>query len=261
MRRFLEMSWMDFKGHRAEFNLEEFLLLDTLYPFVTMAFYVVMASYAYQTKDVTDWVVGNAFLLCVNICIFSLGAGFMGERRTGRIRSVIASPLSKIVIVLQKGFISCLVSILTTMVGLLVGCIVFHVSFEGVSIMGIIGVLLVAMFAATGLGVFLSSLGLITDSMHLVLNTVNYILLLFTGSNFPISQLPPVTRVFSKCLPLTHSIAAARRVMHGASLLDEVILQLLLREAVVGLLYFAVAAIVVRYAEKRAIIKGTYDLF
>ena len=60
--QFLRMSWLNFKGQRAAFNIEEFILLETLYPFFTLVFYCVMAGYAYQTTNLTDWVLGNAFL-------------------------------------------------------------------------------------------------------------------------------------------------------------------------------------------------------
>ena len=107
--QFLRMAWLNFKGQRAAFNLEEFVLMQTLYPFLTLIFYCVMAAYAYNTSNIMDWVVGNAFLLCVNTCIFSLGTCFMGERYFGRIRSIMVGCLNKFAIVLQKGFFSIVV--------------------------------------------------------------------------------------------------------------------------------------------------------
>jgi len=101
---FLHMSWLNFKGQRAAFHFEEFILLDTAYPFLTLVFYCVMAGFAYGTADVTDWVIGNAFMLCTNTCLFSLGTCFVGERYYGRIRSIIVGKISKFEIVLQKGF-------------------------------------------------------------------------------------------------------------------------------------------------------------
>ena len=99
---FLHMAWLNFKGQRAAFNLEEFLLLETAYPFLTLMFHCVMAGYAFDTANLTDWVIGNAFLLCTNICVFSLGSSFRAERAYGRIRSIMVGRTSKIEIVLQK---------------------------------------------------------------------------------------------------------------------------------------------------------------
>ena len=129
LRRFIEQSWLCFKGQKAQFEWEEFLLFDTLYPFVTLAFYCVVAGYTFQTMDVTDWVIGNAFLLCVNTCIFSLGSSFVSERAYGRIRSMIVSPASRVAMVLEKGVFISIETTITTFVGFLTGCIVIKKCF------------------------------------------------------------------------------------------------------------------------------------
>ncbi len=257
--QFFKMAWLDFKGQRAAFNLEEFLLLETGYPFLTLVFYCVMAGFAYDTTDIAGWVVGNAFLLCTNICIFSLGNSFMGERYYGRIRSIIVGELSKIQIILQKGFFSSLISVVTTLAGFGLGCVVFSISFVGIPWGALLVILLFAMFAAASFGLFLSTLGLMFHQMHFVLNLMSYVLLLFTGSNFPVEQLPKAGQVISYLLPLTRSIEAAKGAMAGMSLPEFG--ELLLGEFLVGSVYVLLAVFVVKKAEQIAIQKGTMELF
>ena len=256
---FLHMAWLNFKGQRAAFNLEEFLLLETAYPFITLMFHCVLAGYAFQTTNLTDWVIGNAFLLCTNICVFSLGSSFRAERAFGRIRSIMTSSTSKIEIVLQKGFFSGLVSIGTTFAGFALGCVVFHVSISGVHWGGILLCFVTAMFAAMGFGLVLSVFGLMSHQMHLILNLMEYVLLIFTGSNFPVSQLPEVFQVISYILPLTRSIAAARGIVSGMEFSQ--ITLLLTGEIAVGIFYIIFAAVLVKCAEKTAIKNGTLELF
>lgn len=257
--QFLRMSWINFKGQRAAFNLEEFLLLETMYPFLTLVFYCVMAGYAYQTTNLTDWVLGNAFLLCTNICVFSLGTSFVGERYFGRIRSIMVGEKSKIMIVLEKGFIAGLVSMLTTFAGLLLGCLVFGIDLTKMPLLELLVILVIAMFAATGFGMFLSAIGLVSDQMHLILNMVQYLLLIFTGANFPISQLPIVVRWISWMLPLSRSIQVSREVVKGSTLLSHS--GMLVAELLVGVCYLVLAAGLMKWAERKAIKKGTMDLF
>lgn len=257
--QFLRMSWINFKGQRAAFNLEEFLLLETMYPFLTLVFYCVMAGYAYKTTNLTDWVLGNAFLLCTNICVFSLGTSFVGERYFGRIRSIMVGDKSKIMIVLEKGFIAGLVSMLTTFTGLLLGCLVFGIDLTKMPLLELFVILIIAMFAATGFGMFLSAIGLVSDQMHLILNMVQYILLIFTGANFPISQLPIVVRWISWMLPLSRSIQVSREVVKGSTLLSHS--GMLVAELLVGVSYLVLAAGLMKWAERKAIKKGTTDLF
>ena len=257
--QFLRMSWLNFKGQRAAFNIEEFILLETLYPFFTLVFYCVMAGYAYQTTNLTDWVLGNAFLLCTNICIFSLGTSFVGERYCGRIRSIMVGQKSKLVIVMEKGFFAGIVSLATTFLGLLGGCLAFRIPLSSLPLAELLLVLVVAMFAATGFGMFLSTLGLVSDQMHLILNLVQYVLLIFTGSNFPVSQLPWMVRWISWTLPLTRSIQVARDITKGSALSSCV--GLLFQELLVGVCFFALAAVLMKWAEKIAVQKGTMELF
>lgn len=49
---------------------------------------------------------------------------------------------------------------------------------------------------------------LMSDSMHLVLNVVSYLLMIFTGAEFPVSQLPLAGRIVAQFMPLTKSISA-----------------------------------------------------
>jgi len=256
---FLHMAWLNFKGQRAAFNLEEFLLLETAYPFLTLMFHCVLAGYAYGTTDLTDWVIGNAFLLCTNICVFSLGSSFRAERAYGRIRSIMVGKTSKLEIVLQKGFFSGLVSLGTTFAGFAIGCLVFSISWSNISWGSMLLCFVVAMFAATGFGLVLSVFGLMSHQMHLILNLMEYVLLIFTGSNFPISQLPEAVQVISYVLPLTRSIQAARGIVNGMEW--NAVLTLLIGEVLVGIAYILLAAGLVKYAEKVAIKEGALDLF
>ena len=256
---FLHMAWLNFKGQRAAFNLEEFLLLETAYPFLTLMFHCVLAGYAYGTTDLTDWVIGNAFLLCTNICVFSLGSSFRAERAYGRIRSIMVGKTSKLEIVLQKGFFSGLVSLGTTFAGFAIGCLVFGISWSNISWGSMLLCFVVAIFAATGFGLVLSVLGLMSHQMHLILNLMEYVLLIFTGSNFPISQLPEAVQIISYALPLTRSIQAARGIVNGMAW--DAVLTLLIGEVLVGLAYILLAAGLVKYAERVAIKEGTLELF
>ena len=256
---FLHMAWLNFKGQRAAFNLEEFLLLETAYPFMTLMFHCVLAGYAFDTANLMDWVIGNAFLLCTNICIFSLGSSFRAERAYGRIRSIMVGKTSKLEIVLQKGFFSGLVSFGTTFVGFAVGCMVFGISLKGVPWLSMLVCFLIAMFSAMGFGMVLSVFGLLSHQMHLILNLMEYVLLIFTGSNFPVTQLPQVFQIVSYALPLTRSIQAARGIIAGMD--GNQVWTLLFGEIVVGIVYIGIAAALVKWAEREAIKNGTLELF
>ncbi len=259
IRRFIEQSWLCFKGQKAQFEWEEFLLLDTIYPFLTLAFYCVVAGYSFRTTDVTRWVIGNAFLLCVNTCIFSLGTSFVGERYYGRIRSMIVSPASRIGMILEKGAICSLETTVTTFVGFLAGCLVFHVPFEKVSLGAMLLLIFLSTLAASGFGLFLAVFGLVTDEMHFILNVTNYVLLIFCGAEFPIEQLPKMCQIVSYMLPLTRSIEAANLMFEGGAANE--IVRLMIGEGVLSIVYFGLGALIIRIVEKIAVKRATLEVF
>ena len=72
------------------------------------------------------------------------------------------------------------------------------------------------MAAAGAFGLFIATFGMVSDSMHLILNVVSYLLMIFTGAEFPLAQLPVLGRWFGSLLPLTHAIAAMEQLWRGA---------------------------------------------
>lgn len=259
MKSFFKMSYLDFKGHLGPFQLEEFLSLNALYPFLTLTFYCLLAKYAYQTQDLTQWVIGNAYLLCTNICIFSLGISFYGERSNGRIRSIICAPFSKLRFMIQKSLFPCMVCVVTTMIGFLAGGVLFQIPFENIHWGIFVIILITAMMGACALGLFIGTFGLLTDQMHLVLNTMSFVLLIFTGSNFPVSQLPFWGKIISQLLPLSRSIEAVKLLLSND--VNHKLFEYLIGEFFVCICYFILAAAMVYFSERMAMKRGTIELF
>ena len=114
------------------------------------------------------------------------------------------------------------------------------------------------MASAACFGLFLSMFGLMTDSMHLILNVVSYLLMIFTGAEFPISQLPLLGRVFSQLMPLTKAIAAMNTLFEPG---DGQFWTLLIAELFTGAAYALLAHALFGFAERSAQRNGRFDLF
>lgn len=258
VRRFFSQAWLYHKGRTAAFNLAEFLCFDAGYPIITLVFYCLLASYSFQTTDLTHWVIGNAFLMCTNTCVFGLGVIFNGERYYGRLRSIVASPCNKLALILANGIFPTFFASIAVAGGFVVGGVIFKIDFSGVHIGLLTLTIFGAMFAATGMGLLLAVFGLISDSMHLILNVVSYILMIFTGAEFPVSQLPLWGQWLSRLLPLTHSIEAMDVLLGKA---EGNFYLLLLSELGIGMLYMIAAWALLRGAEQICRRSGRFDLF
>lgn len=258
VRRFFSQALLYHKGRTAAFNLAEFLCFDAGYPIITLIFYCLLASYSFQTTDLTHWVIGNAFLMCTNTCVFGLGGIFNGERYYGQLRSIVASPCNKLALVLANGVFPTIFATAAVAGGFIVGGIVFKIDFSGINLGLAALAIICAMLGATGLGLLLAVFGLISDSMHLILNVVSYILMIFTGAEFPISQLPLWGQWLSRVLPLTHSIEAMN-VLFGKS--EGNFYRLLLAELGIAIFYMIIAWAALRGAELACRKSGKFDLF
>ena len=73
------------------------------------------------------------------------------------------------------------------------------------------------------------------------------LLLVLSGANVPIDQLPGWMQTISSGIPFTHGIEAARRLADGAALGD--VGGLVLREAVIGVVYGVFGYAIIRAME------------
>ena len=256
--RFFSQALLYHKGRTAAFSLAEFLCFDAGYPIITLIFYCLLASYSFQTTDLTHWVVGNAFLMCTNTCVFGLGGIFNGERYHGRLRSIVAAPCNKLALILANGVFPTIFASLAVAGGFIIGGAIFKIDFSGINLGLMALTIICAMLAATGMGLLLAVFGLISDSMHLILNVVSYILMIFTGAEFPVSQLPIWGQWVSRILPLTHSIEAMKVLLGN---IEGNFYRLLLGELEIAITYVILAWVTLRSAERICRKSGKFDLF
>ena len=260
IQRFFSQAWLYHKGRTDAFHFSDFIASEVGYPAITMIFYCLLAAYGFQTMELTHWVISNAFLLCTNACIFNLGTIFYGERYSGRLRSIVVAPCSTLSLVLASGIGPILTASVTVAFNMLLGSLIFGVNFSGVPLGAIILTILCAMTSATCFGLLISVFGMISSSIHLMLNIIYYILMLFTGAQFPVSQLPVPCQILSRLLPLTRSLQAMDLLFDQSS--NPVHYgPLLLCELGMAMAYALLAWAVLRRVERACCHSGQFDLF
>ena len=118
-------------------------------------------------------------------------------------------------------------------------------------------VVLIAAFSCTGLGLINGALGLRVRENAVLANIMFGLLLIFTGANVPLDQLPGWMRAISEVTPLTHGIEAARLLADGASLgsVDHLIGQ----ELLVGFAYGLVGYGLLRFLEWQSRVHATLE--
>lgn len=88
-------------------------------------------------------------------------------------------------------------------------------------------------------------------------NLVMFLLLLLTGANIPLAELPPFAAAIGEALPLTRSVAAARLYQSGAAFADG--LPLLLGDLAVGTAWALAGLALFTWVETQARRRGTLE--
>jgi ABC-2 type transport system permease protein len=119
-------------------------------------------------------------------------------------------------------------------------------------------VIFVAAFSCTGLGLVCAAIGLRVRETSVMNNVLFGLLLIFTGANVPLDQMPAWMEEISVRAPLTHAILAARRVADGAALGD--VAGLLATEALIGAVYVLLGYALLRYMERESRKRATLQV-
>jgi ABC-2 type transport system permease protein len=217
----------------------------------------VFIGRAARTQSDEFYVIGNALQYAAIPCIFAMTNTIAGERYQNTLSAVLATPAKRIPLfvgrslpVIVNGFF---VAVFAFAVG---GAIVgIHVPAEAVP--GIAFVILVSAFACTGLGLTTAAVGLLARDTATLSNIVFGILLVFTGANVALDDLPGWMSTLAQGLPLTHGIEAARRLADGASFGS--IGGLVAAEAFVGFAWGLVGYAMIRTLEWQSRIHATLE--
>jgi ABC-2 type transport system permease protein len=109
---------------------------------------------------------------------------------------------------------------------------------------------LIAAFSCTGLGLVNAAVSLRIRENAVLNNVIFGFLLIFTGANVPLDELPDWMSTLAQGLPFTHAIEAARKLAAGSSLAD--VRGLLGAELLVGAIYVVLGYSVLRWFEAQA---------
>jgi ABC-2 type transport system permease protein len=186
-------------------------------PTAQVLFFAYLGRTAHLQSD--SWfVVGNAVQSASFAALFGMGFAIDGERWTQTLSAVLATPANRAALFLGRGLPVLLNASVTAATGFVGGALLLGFRPPLSSIPGLALLVVLASFACTGLGMLTGAVGLRMRDVPIIANLTMAVLLIFCGVNVPLDKLPRWMHLTADALPLTHAIAAARRVADGASL-------------------------------------------
>jgi ABC-2 type transport system permease protein len=225
-------------------------------PTTQVLFFAFLGRTAHLQNDAW-FVVGNAVQSASLAALFGMGFAIDGERWMQTLSAVLATPANRAALFLGRALPVLLNASVSAATGFIGGAVFLGFRPPLSSLPGLAFLVVLGAFACTGLGMLTAAVGLRMRDVPIIANLTMAVLLIFCGVNVPLDKLPQWMHVTAEGLPLTHAIAAARRVADGASLSS--VSTPILVEAALGLCYLAAGFLLLRVFEEQGRRTGTLE--
>jgi ABC-2 type transport system permease protein len=242
-----------FVGGITSYRALFYWLSPTIYiPSLVVApvFQILLFAYIGRSAGLeTDkfYVVGNALQYAAIPCLFAMSQLISGERYQNTLSAILVSPASRIPLFFGRALPVIGNAAFVSAFSFTAGCLILGVELPAGSIPGLAVTIGIAAFSCTGLGLINAAVSLRVRENAVLSNVIFGFLLIFTGANVPLDELPGWMSAISHGLPFTHAIAAARELADGAAFAS--VADTLVTEVLIGLAYLVVGYSLLRFFE------------
>jgi ABC-2 type transport system permease protein len=258
LRVFFHGGLTSYRALFAWLNPWIFLPMLVAYPVFQTVFFVYLGRTAGVAND-TFFVIGNSFVAAAITGVFGMGQGIAGERRFQTLSILLASPASRLALFLGRAVPTIVNGFVVAVITFALGAALVGVTIDRSAYGGLALALVASCFACAALGMCIGSLTFRTRSISVFADAIGGALLLVTGANVPIDRLPEVVQTLANYIPLTHGIHAARTLAAGAHI--SMALVQIRDELLVGLAYFTLGLLLLRYFERDGRRAGSFERF
>ncbi len=261
LARFFRNGLYAFKGLYGFLKPQIYILVMIVNPIFQVVFFSLTARHAYGSGDITPYIIGNAFVLCVYDAFFGVGTCLIYERSFGTLKLLVAAPCSKFNIFVGKATFYIFDGIITVSVGLLAAVVFFNVRIPSSYVPQLIICLIVSIFTACSMGLLIGSVGLVTRDINLLLNLASMLLMSLSGVNFSTEKLPFFLQKISSVIPLTNALKACKLMLMSESTSYNQIYAFIAKEFVLGVIYCIAAYAAFRLMERYSKLKAAIDIY
>jgi len=230
-------------------------LTPTIYiPSLVVApiFQILLMAYIGRSAGLASaefFVVGNSIQYAALPCLFPMTQLVGGEKFQNTLGAILVSPAPRLPLFFGRAVPVVLNGAFVAAFSLLAGSLILGVEIPASAIPPLALVIGVAALSCTGLGLINAALALRIRETAVLSNILFGFLLIFTGANVPLADLPDWMRTVSDLIPFTHAIEAARELTDGASAAS--VMDLVGTELAVGVVYLAAGYLLLRFFENQ----------
>ena len=215
-------------------------------PLFQILFFSYLGRYSRLEND-AFFVVGNAVQASAMSGVFAATMAIANERQFQTLSPLLATPANRFALFMGRSLPVLGSGLVVSAFGFCMGHLLLDFNPPASSIAPLALVVTVSVASCTAFGLTIGSVGMRARDVFLSANLAYYLMWLLCGVNIPLHALPGWLSQIGRLLPLTHGIAAARRIADGASL--DSVSGLVWTELGVGAAYATAAFLLVRFFE------------
>jgi ABC-2 type transport system permease protein len=201
------------------------LTMKIVLPFSQMAFFVFVAQFVVSKgiapADLVAYMaIGNAIQALSWNTVFAV-VNITGEDKwQGTLPLVLATPAERLPLFIGRAMIHMFDGLVSVVFSFIFAAFLFGVSFANTDLFALAVVLLLTALTMAGFGLMVGGLAFYFRNPIVFANIFTFVLLVFCGVNFPVSDLPAGIQFISYLIPLTYGVQAGREVIAGSTLAD-----------------------------------------
>ena len=196
------------------------------------------------------YVIGNGIQYASIPCVFAMTNIIAGERHQQTLGSILITPAPRLPLFVGRALPVVVNGFFVAAFGLVVGGLIVGISVPLGAVPAIALVTAVSAVSCTGLGLASAAIGLVVRETAVLSNIIFGVLLVFSGANIPLDDLPGWMSTTAQGMPFTHGIEATRRLADGESF--GAVAGLAGAEALIGLVYATAGFLLIRVLERHS---------
>ncbi|HYF82461.1 MAG TPA: ABC transporter permease [Clostridia bacterium] len=234
-----------------------YILTKVIGPIFQILFFTFLGQYYAKELGREFFIIGNAVQISALSSINGVAMTIVSERTEGTLLQLLGTPASRARIFVSRSLMHIIDGLLTVIIGFIFSYLFLGISFKNTNYILLVVTLLIAVFSTSGLGMLIGSIGLAIREINLLSNLTYFILLIFCGINYPVTNLPSFMQGISNLLPLTKGVEAVRMILQGANF--TTVAPYLYHEIIIGVFYTLIGLILFKCLDYYSRYSGTLD--
>jgi ABC-2 type transport system permease protein len=172
-----------------------------------------ISSISEEFEFIDFFIPGIIGLTIMTSCVYGSIERNTKFRKDGILRKLLTMPVSRSEWILSKMLFMLFLSFISTLVILAVGIIVWDMNIEMNLIIFVIGLIILASFLFSGLGMIIGRFVKDEETADMAGGAITFPMMFLAGTFFPLDQMPEYLQIFAQVLPLYYVNEGLRNAM------------------------------------------------